>query len=353
MRRYEFKEGTSSKFWEIELEGETVTTRFGRIGAAGSTATKELDSASAARGAYDKLVAEKTKKGYKLVGADDGATAASNPDLERAIVASPDDASVFLVYGDWLEAKGDPRGELISVQAALLKKASDKKLKAREKELLSKHARHFLGDVMEIENASEALSFTWHLGFLKSLAIGAEEDSGDEFDAVGAVRAILQLPSAKFLRELKVGLFDTEDGQPDYGNFLKAMAKVGLPSTLRKLTFDIGDFQISWATLGNVSLLYPPLKNLEELRIETGKMDSWHHQPAEPAALRGQNGWLQQEQHEVRVERELAEARDAHALLRRQELWRKLHRRRFPDRALRQGTRQARAPRAVQRPVRG
>ncbi len=213
------------------------------------------------------------KKGSKLAVGDDGASAASNADLEAGIVANPDDVSQFLVYGDWLEAKGDPRGELVSVQAALLKKASDKKLKAREKELLERHKRHFLGDVMEIENAAEALRFTWHLGFLQSVMIGAKEDSGDDIDAEGAVRGILTLPSAKFLRELKVGLFDTEDGQPDYGKFLKAMAKAGLPRTLRKLDFDIGDFQISWATLGNVSPLYPQLANLEELRIETGKVE--------------------------------------------------------------------------------
>ena len=32
MARYELSEGTSNKFWEIELEGEAFTVRYGRIG---------------------------------------------------------------------------------------------------------------------------------------------------------------------------------------------------------------------------------------------------------------------------------------------------------------------------------
>ncbi len=35
MPRYEYASGTSNKFWEITRDGSTVTTRYGRIGAAG------------------------------------------------------------------------------------------------------------------------------------------------------------------------------------------------------------------------------------------------------------------------------------------------------------------------------
>ena len=34
MPRYEFSEGTSSKFWEINLSGPSFTTTYGKIGAA-------------------------------------------------------------------------------------------------------------------------------------------------------------------------------------------------------------------------------------------------------------------------------------------------------------------------------
>ena len=32
MRRFEFRDGSSAKFWAIEVDGTTITTRWGRIG---------------------------------------------------------------------------------------------------------------------------------------------------------------------------------------------------------------------------------------------------------------------------------------------------------------------------------
>ena len=64
MPRYELSEVTSNKFWEIELSGTSFTTRYGRIGTDGQETTKSFATAAEAKKAYDKLVAEKTKKGY-------------------------------------------------------------------------------------------------------------------------------------------------------------------------------------------------------------------------------------------------------------------------------------------------
>jgi DNA ligase-1 len=68
MPRYELSDGSSNKFWEIRLDGTSFTTTFGRIGTEGQSSTKEWDSEEKAQKEYDKLVAEKTKKGYHLVG---------------------------------------------------------------------------------------------------------------------------------------------------------------------------------------------------------------------------------------------------------------------------------------------
>lgn len=64
MRRFEFAEGKSSKFWEIGLQGNLVTTRFGRIGAEGQTQTKSFPTDAEAQDNHDKLIAEKLRKGY-------------------------------------------------------------------------------------------------------------------------------------------------------------------------------------------------------------------------------------------------------------------------------------------------
>jgi DNA ligase-1 len=66
-RYFEFEEGTSSKFWEIKISGNEVTTRYGRIGANGQTTVKTFADNAAAERFADKLIEEKTDKGYQEV----------------------------------------------------------------------------------------------------------------------------------------------------------------------------------------------------------------------------------------------------------------------------------------------
>ncbi len=66
MKRYfEFVDGKSSKFWEIAQNGTDVTVRFGKIGTNGQTQTKSFADADAATKHAEKLVEEKTGKGYQ------------------------------------------------------------------------------------------------------------------------------------------------------------------------------------------------------------------------------------------------------------------------------------------------
>lgn len=68
-RRFEFVEGSSSKFWEVEVDGPRMTVCFGRVGTAGSPKDKTFASAAESEREATKLIAEKTKKGYVEVGA--------------------------------------------------------------------------------------------------------------------------------------------------------------------------------------------------------------------------------------------------------------------------------------------
>jgi DNA ligase-1 len=63
-RYFEFVDGASSKFWEIWMDGTDVTTQWGKIGTAGQTKTKAFLDEAKAKKEYDKLLAEKTGKGY-------------------------------------------------------------------------------------------------------------------------------------------------------------------------------------------------------------------------------------------------------------------------------------------------
>ncbi|MEO8698569.1 MAG: WGR domain-containing protein [Kofleriaceae bacterium] len=71
-RYFEFSEGTSNKFWEIRLDGNSVRTRYGKIGSSGQQTLKDYANAAAATKEYDKLVNEKTKKGYEETDAPGG-----------------------------------------------------------------------------------------------------------------------------------------------------------------------------------------------------------------------------------------------------------------------------------------
>jgi DNA ligase-1 len=63
-RYFEYIAGASNKFWEITQEENRVTTRWGRIGAAGQSKTKPFADAAAAAGAMADLIGEKTGEGY-------------------------------------------------------------------------------------------------------------------------------------------------------------------------------------------------------------------------------------------------------------------------------------------------
>jgi len=63
-RYFEFVEGTSNKFWEVSQDGNTMTTRWGRIGSAGQSKTKTFADAQAAANAMAVLIEEKTDEGY-------------------------------------------------------------------------------------------------------------------------------------------------------------------------------------------------------------------------------------------------------------------------------------------------
>lgn len=89
MKRYFiFKDASSQKFWNIDISETSFTVNFGRLGTAGQTQEKSFGSESECLKAADKLIAEKTKKGYKEVDQD-------------AVSGAKDEAKSFgLTYDD-------------------------------------------------------------------------------------------------------------------------------------------------------------------------------------------------------------------------------------------------------------
>jgi predicted DNA-binding WGR domain protein len=84
MRRFEFVDGKSEKFWEIAVEASSFTVRYGRIGATGQTQTKSFATDAKAAAEAAKLVKEKTGKGYVEVAASGSLPAAAAPTTATA-----------------------------------------------------------------------------------------------------------------------------------------------------------------------------------------------------------------------------------------------------------------------------
>lgn len=91
-REFRFAEGSSSKFWAIEQSGKGFTVTFGRIGTTGQTQTKEFGSEGEAQKAAEKLIAEKTKKGYTEVAAQPAPASAAKPKKGAKAAPEPEPA---------------------------------------------------------------------------------------------------------------------------------------------------------------------------------------------------------------------------------------------------------------------
>ncbi|WP_164016878.1 WGR domain-containing protein [Pyxidicoccus trucidator] len=276
MPRFEMKEGSSNKFWEITRDEDVLTTRWGRIGTEGQEKTQKFKSSWESRTAYDKQVQEKEGKGYKRVKPTDASPKPkANKELEAAILGAPEVADGYLVYGDWLQSQGDPRGELIALQHALLqaKGAEATALKRKVAALLKKHQDVLLGAPLASMLGGKTLTVEWHLGFIRSARVaiaGYGEDP--EFQIDETLAMLLAHPSARFLQELTLGMADNE-GENEYGALIKLITKAA-PKALRKLF--IGDFvfpdemEISWTDLGNLAPLYTAFPQLRSLHLRGG-----------------------------------------------------------------------------------
>jgi uncharacterized protein (TIGR02996 family) len=95
----------------------------------------------------------------------------------RAICANPDDDLPRLVYADWLDERGDPRGEFIRVECELPHLASEdprrRQLHLRDCELIRLHKERWVGMIPELVRRHLAGYWDFRRGLLEVLAIDA------------------------------------------------------------------------------------------------------------------------------------------------------------------------------------
>ncbi len=202
-----------------------------------------------------------------------------NPKLASAVDEGAEGAAE--IYADWLSDSGDPRGELAQIQLRLAKDRKNKELQKAEKALLKQHADAWLG---KLAGAGKLIESEWHAGFITKARIAdwIDYDHDSDADKAGKVKKptveqvlewLLASPSARFLRDLTIGIVKLED-ENRYDKVAKIIGTHYLPA-LRSLY--LGDFtseetELNWSELGNLEPMWGALPNLRTLRLKSGSM---------------------------------------------------------------------------------
>jgi hypothetical protein len=107
-----------------------------------------------------------------------------------------------VILGDLLQLEGDPRGELIALDAAYLRGSDRATWAQRRAELLNQHLEELQ------PRTGSSIHYRWHLGFIRRIAMGTSVN----------FTAIFGHPSLRFVTEL-VFL------EPDLGGFEELLAE--------------------------------------------------------------------------------------------------------------------------------
>ena len=86
----EFRRGTSSKFWDVAVQGSEVHTTYGRIGTRGATTVRDFGTPAEAVAAAREKLAEKERKGYRVAATRSPAAPDKPPTLEEELAPASD-----------------------------------------------------------------------------------------------------------------------------------------------------------------------------------------------------------------------------------------------------------------------
>jgi uncharacterized protein (TIGR02996 family) len=165
----------------------------------------------------------------------------SNPDLEARIRAEPDDERGYLVYADWLQAAGDPLGELIMLDHERERaRGTEKEAEVAELRRVHyfRHQERFVGNVRDGDDR------TWRLGFIRSARSRTYRDD---------LARLLRAPCARFLTELRM---DVRDGT----KMLDVLTSASPPPPLRLLAIEQSSRDLD---VSKVWRAFPDLREVE------------------------------------------------------------------------------------------
>ena len=128
--------------------------------------------------------------------------------MEAAIREQPGDESRWLVYGDWLQAQADPRGELVAIQAAQREQPDDALLRAEEARIIDRNREELLGPLAK---HLDCMHLRWRFGFIQSARVFSNlslERTDTQVETL--LETLFTHPSGQFLQELILGKIELE-----------------------------------------------------------------------------------------------------------------------------------------------
>ena len=242
-REFEYADGKSFKFWKIELQDTDVVTRYGRIGSDGQETKKNFGSADKAQKEYDKLVAEKLRKGYVEKSAAAAAPAASG--AKKSSAKKDSDG-----------AAAEPAGGELSSMVFNTTRSSNF-------EPLSTFIGARVTDFREGKPTKGKNVFRVRVSY-------DDEDEGGEADFGQRLKAFLASDAAPETKGLILGSYDLEGGSSGGGEYdAIAESKDRLPNLKALFLGDIvqEECEISWIHQSDVSVMLQAFPQLEMLRI--------------------------------------------------------------------------------------
>ncbi len=117
-------------------------------------------------------------------------------DLLRVIDENPDDHASWMLYADWLQQRGEPRGELIALDIALETAGGEHKarLEAARVELVATYATALLGETFARFVASGYGTVVWHRGFISTLGYAGSTRIGHKRAVSWLVKLMIDNP---------------------------------------------------------------------------------------------------------------------------------------------------------------
>jgi uncharacterized protein (TIGR02996 family) len=190
-------------------------------------------------------------------------------ELEAAIAADPTAPAPYAVYGDLLQERGHPLGELIAIGQELVRKP----LRAAHRAHLAAHRERLLGPLAGCDLLHDV---DWFMGFIRACRIAPRGQSrmslGNDtrprpwVDFGLVVRWLLDRPGpARFLQKLVVHL-DFMDRDDALYSVCAALARCPRP-TLRVLQLGNDPFPTPGLAHTNAADVWPMAPGLRELRV--------------------------------------------------------------------------------------